>query len=207
MKIKIFPLGSFQTNCYVVTEELSKKTVIIDPGNEGHVVLMYLLKEGLDLQAIYLTHGHFDHIGAIEEILAKYDVPVYMNYKDSEYLQDSKLNLSQFVGNPISLRVKPVYINDGDEIKCGDMVFKVIETPGHTPGGVCYYAEGNLFAGDTLFRRSVGRTDFPGGSYMEIEKSIREKIYTLPDETVVYPGHGPSTTIREEKIENMAVKL
>lgn len=206
MKIKIFPLGSFQTNCYILTEETSNKTVVIDPGNDAFIVLDYLAKEGLQLEAIFLTHGHFDHIGAVGDILAKYNVPVYMSYEDSKFLSDTTLNLSHFVGKPFVIDIKPVLVQDGDEIKCGDITFKVIETPGHTPGGICFYTDGKLFAGDTLFKRSIGRTDFPGGSYGQIAMSIREKIYTLPDETIVYPGHGPETTVREEKVENMAVR-
>lgn len=207
MKIKVFPLGDIQTNCYIVIEELTKKAIVIDPGNDGYIILEYLLKEGLNLQGIFLTHGHFDHIGGIEEIIAKYEVPVYISYNDAKFLQDAQLNLSRFVGNPISLNIKPVYIKDGDELYCGNICFKVIETPGHTPGGVCYYTAGNLFAGDTLFKQSVGRTDFPGGNYSQIVNSVREKLYILPDETIVYPGHGPSTTIGQEKVENMAVRL
>lgn len=154
-------------------------------------------------KAILLTHGHGDHIGGVQDIVNAHHVPVYVHKGDVPYLSDPELNLSAY-SNPTPIKVKAdiIEVQQGDHITCGDIDLEVLETPGHTPGGVCYYMEGLVFVGDTLFRDSVGRTDFPNGSYETLMESIKTQLYKLPNNTMVYPGHGPETNIEYEKQYN-----
>ena len=182
------PLGPLGTNCYVIGDKAIGEA---------------LKKHDLKPKAIVLTHGHGDHIGGIQEIVNIYHVPVYIHKGDVPYLSDPELNLSAY-SNPTPIKVKAeiIEVKQGDHITCGDIDLEVLETPGHTPGGVCYYMEGLVFVGDTLFRDSVGRTDFPNGSYEILISSIKTQLYRLPDNTMVYPGHGPETNIGYEKQYN-----
>ena len=166
-------------------------------------VLDALKKHDLKPKAILLTHGHGDHIGGVQDIVEAYHVPVYVHKGDVPYLSDPELNLSAY-SNPTPIKVKAdiIEVQQGDHITCGDIDLEVLETPGHTPGGVCYYMEGLVFVGDTLFRDSVGRTDFPNGSYETLMESIKTQLYKLPNNTMVYPGHGPETNIEYEKQYN-----
>ena len=166
------PLGPLGTNCYVIGDKAIGEAFIIDPATA-------------------------------EEIVNTYHVPVYIHKGDVPYLSDPELNLSAY-SNPTPIKVKAeiIEVKQGDHITCGDIDLEVLETPGHTPGGVCYYMEGLVFVGDTLFRDSVGRTDFPNGSYETLISSIKTQLYTLPDNTMVYPGHGPETNIGYEKQYN-----
>ena len=150
-----------------------------------------------------LTHGHGDHIGGVQDIVDAYHVPVYIQKGDVPYLADPELNLSAYSNpTPIKVNADIIEVKQGDHITCGAIDLEVLETPGHTPGGVCYYMEGLVFVGDTLFRDSVGRTDFPNGSYETLMESIKTQLYKLPDNTMVYPGHGPETNIGYEKQYN-----
>ena len=161
----------------------------------------------MKVQGILLTHGHSDHIGAVQTLVDAYHVPVYIHEGDAEYLTNPEVNLSAYSGRSITVKVYDVrYVKEGDPISLGDTTFTVIETPGHTPGGVCYYTEGTLLAGDTLFQGSVGRTDFPNGDFEQLSQGIKEKLYTLPNDTKVYPGHGGQTTIGDEKQSNPFVR-
>ena len=154
-------------------------------------------------KAILLTHGHGDHIGGVQDIVDAYQVPVYIHKGDVPYLADPELNLSAYSNpTPIKVNADIIEVQQGDHITCGAINLEVLETPGHTPGGVCYYMDGLVFVGDTLFRDSVGRTDFPNGSYETLMESIKTQLYKLPDNTMVYPGHGPETNIGYEKQYN-----
>ena len=207
MKLYYMPLGAYGTNCYIAHNEEDNTCLVIDPGDEGEKLKEILDSHEFKVQGILLTHGHSDHIGAVQALVEAYQIPVYIHKRDAEYLTNPEVNLSAYSGHSITVDVGDVhYVKEGDTISLGDMTFTVIETPGHTPGGVCYYTKGTLFAGDTLFQGSVGRTDFPNGDFEQLSKAIREKLYILPDDTKVYPGHGGQTTIGDEKQSNPFVR-
>lgn len=197
------PLGAYQTNCYIVGSEAHNHVVIIDPGAEGSQLVQLLQDRQLEPQAILLTHGHSDHIGAVQALVDTYKIPVYIHKRDKEFLSNSELNLSAFNGLHFTVSCDDLReVKQGDQLVFDDIAFKVLETPGHTPGGICFYQPGLVFVGDTLFRDSVGRTDFPNGSFEDLIASIKKQLFVLPDQTVVYPGHGPETRIDYEKMNN-----
>lgn len=178
MQIKTIKVGSLQTNCYVVIEEKSKEGVVIDPGDEALRILAEI--KDLKIRYIILTHGHPDHFGAVEELKRKTGAPLLMNPEDSWFVKPDQ------------------ELKEGNEIKFGSLVLKVMHTPGHSKGSICLYIDGHLFSGDTLFCSGCGRTDLPGASREEMRKSLK-KLSFLPNETRVYPGHGEPTTIGKEK--------
>ena len=196
MIVKTYPLGSLQTNCYLAIDETTNKAAIIDPGASAE----YLIKEinllGIEIDKILLTHCHFDHNGAVVELRDKYNVDVYLNKAEEEYME---MDSSGIFGK---LPKFYKYVNEGEEITVGNLVFKTIFTPGHTKGGTCYLVEDYVFTGDTLFNGSIGRTDFLGGSYNEIIDSIENKLMILDNDVNVYPGHGPKSTIIYERMKN-----
>ncbi len=203
MKLIGLTVGPLGTNCYIAYDEM-KNAVIVDPGGDYDRINRKLTDSELSLKAILLTHGHFDHIGAVKELADAYGCEVYIGQEDMAMLEDTRTNLSSsFTRNPMVYKGAKG-VADGEELTFGDMSFKVIFTPGHTPGGVCFYAEKDeaLFAGDTLFCQSVGRSDFPGGSAGTLVRSIRERLMVLPEDTSVLPGHGETTTIGYEKVNN-----
>lgn len=206
MKLYRMPLGSLGTNCYIINSESTNQCYIVDPGAEGESLVKALKEHDMKPLGVLLTHGHGDHIGGVQAIIDAFEVPVYIHEKDVEFLTEPELNLSSHMGDPIRVKGNVKLLSEGDEISWDGMSFTVIETPGHTPGGISFYGEGILLAGDTLFQNSVGRTDFPYGNFKDLEKSIREKLYVLPDETTVYPGHGPETNIGLEKQYNSFVR-
>ena len=203
MKIEKIVTGIISTNCYIVQNEETKEAVIIDPANYPKKMRSYISEEGLDIKAILLTHGHFDHIMGIDALLEEFDVPVYVHEDERELICDAVLNESNVYTNGYTFTGAD-YIRDGQVLKFAGYEFKVIHTPGHTSGGVCYYVESEqtLFSGDTLFYASVGRTDFPTSSMSALVRSIREKLLILPDDTIVYPGHMGATSIANEKEKN-----
>lgn len=203
MKIEKFVTGIISTNCYLVINEETKQTVIIDPAASPAYLMNHLKSEGLKVEAIFLTHGHFDHMMGLDGFLKEYAVPVYVEEEDEEVLQDPRLNLSATYTEGYVF-TKAETVRDGEILSFAGYEFRVIHTPGHTKGGCCYYveAENTLFCGDTLFQASVGRTDFPNSSMSDLMHSIREKLLILPDETKVYPGHMGETTIGYEKQNN-----
>ena len=200
MEIKNVLVSEAYTNCYLVKNEENDEGFIIDPGGSALKISRCVEQMGMTPKAILLTHGHFDHIGAVDELRDRYNIKVYVSEEESKFMQNYNNNLSVFFGE--SMIVKPdITIHDGEELEIAGIKMKFILTPGHTPGSGCFYVEdeGVLFSGDTLFCMSRGRTDFPGGSEREIIDSIRNKLLVLPGETVVLAGHNEQTTIDNEK--------
>lgn len=205
MKFERLSLGALQTNCYIVYDEKTKDTAVIDPGANFTRIKSYIETNGLNIKYIIVTHAHGDHIGALKELKDYSNATVCIHKEDSEMLKSKSKNFSGMMGGTGIEMTADKFIEDGETIEIGDAKLKIIHTPGHTRGGISIYCDKVLFSGDTLFQDSVGRTDLYGGSMAELIKSIREKLFILPDDTRVYPGHGPSTTILHEKKENSFV--
>jgi len=201
--VKTFVVGAIQTNCYVFFDEISKEAMIVDPGYFDEKICTFIEEQQLKPRCIYLTHCHFDHILGVKELKKRYEIPVYAYRAEQEILENVDKNLSLMIGMGFTAAADH-YLNDGQILELGGFEIRVIHTPGHTIGSSCYYfeTEGVLFSGDTLFRCSVGRTDFPTGSMRQIHDSIHQKLFILPEETVVYPGHDQATDIRYEKMFN-----
>ena len=196
-------MGAMGANCYLYACMESKKAVIIDPGANGKKIYQWVLEKGLKVDYILLTHGHVDHIGAVDELrLLLGDVLVGIHAGDAEMLTDAKKNLSSYLGLAVVLQRADLLLQDGQELTIGKQLLKVISTPGHSPGCVCFLSSEGLFSGDTLFAGSIGRTDFPGGSLDQLLKGVKEKLLILPEDTKIFPGHGEETSIGEEKRDN-----
>ena len=191
LKIDVLPLGDYQTNCYILHNEDNRDCVILDPGYEPEIISRFLEEKGLTLRAILLTHCHFDHVGAVKDLAAQTDCRVYLCQKD--------------LAMPPMLTNGPLYYTDtyadGDTVTQAGIPFRVLETPGHTPGSVCLITGGNLFSGDTLFAGSCGRTDLPGGDSRAMRDSLR-RLAALKENYNVYPGHGSASTLDREKQTN-----
>lgn len=196
-------VGPVQTNCFFLFDEESREGVVVDPGDEAEKLLDYVRDKKLKIQAILLTHGHFDHIMAVEALRREWEVPVYASREEKAVLENPTLNLSVQMSHPVSVAADR-YLSDGEELELLGQKVRCILTPGHTCGGMCYYfpKPGILFSGDTLFQESVGRTDFPTGSMSTLIRSIREKLLVLAPATRVCPGHGMITSIENEKMYN-----
>lgn len=196
-------IGMCATNTYYCFNEETKKGFIIDPAGSPERIIAAVEKYDFVPEGILITHGHFDHILAVEDIKAKYQIQSYAGETEKKVLNDTSMNLTSMVGEPFTMDAD-VYLKDGEEFELAGYRIRAIETPGHTLGGMCFYIESEdvLFSGDTLFASSVGRTDFPGGSMSQICRSIKEKLFVLPDSTKVYPGHMDTTTIAYEKANN-----
>ncbi len=202
-------VGMVQTNCYYVHLEGSSKTLVFDPGDAGRQIAEALEQQGLEIEAVFLTHAHYDHIFGVEEICRKSGAPVYASAAEARLLGDPQLNMSADFGHPCTVAVDQ-WLRDGQMMELAGMKIRVIDTPGHTEGSCCYYITADekqhiLISGDTLFEQSVGRTDLPTGSMSALVRSVREKLFVLPDDTEVYPGHGSPTSIGFEKINNYYV--
>lgn len=206
MEMKEFVLGPLENNAFVLYDK-KPDCVVIDPPLESGDIVRFLQEEEMNPVAILLTHGHFDHIGGLDDIRKFWAAPVYIHEEEKKYLLDHQLNGSAFYGFPGNTTDADKTFSDADELKLAGLRFKVLHTPGHTPGGSCFLVEDTLISGDTLFYGSVGRTDLPEGSFRKLIDSIHRKLIVLPDTTPVYPGHGPSTTIGNEKNMNPYIKL
>ena len=205
---EIFPVGPLQCNCSVIGDEATREAIVIDPGDDIDRVLLTLHKHQLTLKQILITHGHIDHVGGAMKLKQATGAPILMNSKDHMQLQLLD-EMAAWIG---IAPPGPVMIDAGLDhdtpIQIGDLKAQAIHTPGHTEGSTCIYfpSEKKLIAGDTLFAGSIGRTDLPGGDFEKIICSIRDRLIVLPEETIVIPGHGPATSIGEEKESNPYVQ-
>lgn len=202
MNIETLVVSPFETNCYLVWNNEDKICAVIDPGDEDELILDRIKKLGLCPRAILLTHGHADHIAAVKPIKEKLEIPLYVGKGDESMLTSPSANVSAFYGFPIKCPPPDHVLNDNDVVTVGTLEFTVFSTPGHSPGGICFFIEKFLFCGDTLFNGSIGRTDLPGGDFQQLIDSIDRSILTLPDDIICYPGHGPATTVGEERRSN-----
>ncbi len=204
MKIALFNTGMLGVNTYLVYDDETKKGFIVDPGGHSANLTAMVKEEGVDIEYIILTHGHSDHICGVNEHKADFANAKVLAHKDEEaMLTDANFNQSAFMEGAYT--VKPdILVEDGQEIRIGGLTLKFLHTPGHTPGGMCIYManENALFSGDTLFRQSIGRTDFPGGSFEALKDAVHNKLFVLPEDTAVLPGHMGPTDIGLEKRSN-----
>lgn len=202
-RLEVMPLG---TNCYLVYDENTKDGIVVDPGGSAKDIGEAIDRLGLHIVAIINTHGHWDHIGANDAVKAKTGAPVYIHEADAEFLTNPAYNISSMMGYSSSVAPADGLLREGDTVNFGSCTLKVLHTPGHTPGGITLYGEGVAFTGDTLFFRSVGRSDLPGGDYNALIESIKNKLMTLDEDTLVYTGHGIPTRIGDEKTGNPFVR-
>ncbi len=195
-------VGHLGTNCYIIYCEKTREAIVVDPGGNGTEIVALLNRENLDVKFIINTHGHADHIADNDVIRKNTKAEVCIHEKDASMLTSAQGNLSAFIGKPIECQPAQRLLKGGEIVRVGEIEFIVLHVPGHTPGGICLLAEDVLVAGDSLFAQSIGRTDFPGGSYGQLIESIKKQLMMLPDNVKVLPGHGPETTIGDERNMN-----
>lgn len=206
MKIIRIPAGIYAANCYIIFDESTRDGIVVDPGGDVDDLLVSITENKVQVKHIILTHGHGDHIGGVIGLKKALGASVLIHELDKDMLIDGSKNLSTAMSMG-SIEIEPDrLIEDGDIVKIGDLNIEVIHTPGHTLGGICLKIGNNLITGDTLFAGSIGRTDLLGGDYDTIIKSIKNKLMIYSDETIVYPGHGTSSTIGKERISNPFVR-
>lgn len=202
MIIKTFIEPPIDNNNYLIIDEETKDAALIDCSSIDDRIDDELKKQGANLKYILLTHGHFDHVAGIRPNRFKTNPQIVMNKEDLDWLNKTNQYLPMFGMPEITIPPIDIFVEDNDTIKLGTINIKVLHTPGHTQGGVCYLAENKLFSGDTIFREAVGRCDLEGGNFDQIVESIENKIFTLPTDTIIYPGHGNTTTVGWEKEHN-----
>lgn len=201
MKVERLVLGPIDTNCWLVSDGAGGPLVVVDPAGDAPVLLDAVGDS--PVEAVVLTHGHFDHLGAVRRLMVATGAPLMVHRLDADAAADPVANLAYMGGEKVCAPVADRLLEDGDEIRAGAVTLTVLLTPGHTPGSICLYAPGHLLSGDTLFADSVGRCDLPGGDARALAASIRDKLVDLPDDTRVYPGHGAETTIGRERRSNI----
>ncbi|WP_044642451.1 MBL fold metallo-hydrolase [Risungbinella massiliensis] len=204
MKVERFVLGFVATNAYLLYDEQTKKAIVMDPSHHPEALLDRLKQLELQVEAILLTHAHFDHIGGVEEVRSFTGADVYLHQAEQDWLTEPSLNgsaLFPMVPETICQPAEQI-LTGGETLSWLGKSFEVIHTPGHSPGSVSFFTDGMVFGGDVLFERSIGRTDLPGGNHAQLIKTIRDHFFVLPDDTLVYPGHGEITYIGTEKKEN-----
>lgn len=210
LKIQIMPVTPFRQNCTIIWDEESKEAILCDVGGDVPSILAEVLRLGLNVKAIWLTHGHLDHCGGVVEFLQHTPVPVLGPHRDDEFLLQSLPETTASYGFPISPAFEPTqWLDENDTLSLGQHLFKIWHIPGHTPGHLVFYNEEHklLIAGDVLFYESIGRTDFPRSSTEDLLRGIREKLFILPDDVIVISGHGRTTTIGHEKKHNPFVQM
>lgn len=206
LQVEMLIVGPLASNCYIIWDDKNRIAAIIDPGEDAKDIIKKVDELDIEINYILATHGHFDHVGAVAQLKREIDVEFLAHKGDFFFIEDGK-NAARRWGFIIDQPPKPDrFIEDGDIIKIGEHELKVLHTPGHSPGGVSFLHNEMVFCGDTLFQGSIGRTDFRMGSFEELKQSIKSRLYTLPDSTIVYTGHGPSTTIGTEKMFNPFVR-
>ena len=205
MILRKMELGDFGSNCYLVGDEDTKEGMIIDPGDDGSSIMKQVKALGLSIKIIVLTHSHIDHVGGLADVKKATGAVIAIHENEAPFLLKQPRLMEFMPPTPPSPPADRL-LKDGDVITVGKLKFKVLHTPGHTSGGICLLGDGIVFTGDTLFNYSIGRADFPGSDYDQEINSIRSKLMTLPDETKVYPGHGPATTIGQEATGNPYVR-
>lgn len=204
LKIESLTVGELAANCWFLIKEDTKEALAFDPGDEPEQIRAYAEKEGFCIRHILLTHGHADHMGGAEELRRITGARIYALREEEPLLLNGMTNLSVFIQHKALTVAADEWLQDGQELDLSGIHLKVYHTPGHTPGGCCFYCEeaACVFSGDTLFQSSIGRSDFPGGSMSDLVRSVKEKLFPLPDKTVVHTGHGEDTTIGYEKKYN-----
>ncbi len=204
MTVKEFQVGMVGTNCFIAADSETKETLIIDPGDEAGKISNHISKNELRPVAVLLTHGHFDHCMAARKLAEQYGISIYVHEEEKAVMENPAYNCCGMIGRELVFKADKYFHGETDHISLAGFEIDVYHTPGHTPGGVCFYvkSEGILFSGDTLFCESVGRTDFPKGSMSQLVRGIKEKLFLLPDDTKVLPGHGEWTSIGNEKQYN-----
>ncbi len=207
LRYKLFSLlPQFETNTWLLWDEDSKQAILIDPSAPSEKLRDFINDNKLSLKLIINTHGHADHIGGDAFFKSHFHSKVVIHSADADMLISSKLNLSAYMEYDLAMPAADSILSDGDKLELGSHIINVIHTPGHTPGGICLYSENLLFSGDTLFQHDIGRTDLPGGCYEDEISSVKHKLFTLPENTMVFPGHGPSSTIKDEILHNPYLK-
>ncbi|HNW60557.1 MAG TPA: MBL fold metallo-hydrolase [bacterium] len=202
MQVATIVTGPLEVNCYIVIDTESSAAAVIDPGDDAPAILALIAERKLAVQHILLTHAHFDHIGAVAAVQRATGAPVALHRAERANLERATMQSAIFGFPPPEAFAVSAWLEGGELLTCGALQLQVLLTPGHSPGGCCFYGSGQLFAGDVLFHQSIGRSDLPGGDGEQLLTSIRSLLFPLPDETVVYPGHGATTTIGYEKKYN-----
>jgi len=202
LRVFVMEVGPLAENTYIVEHVASRQAAVVDPGDEGEEILDRLAERGITLEKILLTHGHFDHVGAVRTLKERTGAKIHIHADHADRMRTAGRQGGMFGLHVEDPPAPDVLLREGDRVTLGDQRFQVLHTPGHTPGHVTFLSGEMAFVGDLIFAGSIGRTDLPGGSFDDLIRAVREKIFVLPDRTVLFPGHGPATTVGEEKRSN-----